>query len=242
MTFDRVNGQFQESWFKKVDLLDQDYQNAKSVFYQNGKITWATAIANEQQNFNFSYVSIPTILDRSIFVNNSLMGASTEQLFIPSDIHPATGQAAGYGIVGTYGSTTKINKNMFFVRIDEYGAIVPGSERYFDAIGSEVDKSLSETEDTGEAISSTLDGGFVLAGSMTTIPDRIGAGARDIILTKVSPFGDLIWMQTIGGTGDEMVTAIRETEDGGILILGTNTVGGFPSIFLMKTNPQGQLN
>jgi hypothetical protein len=239
-TFKKNGSVYEEDWYKPISLLDQDYQNAKSVFYSNGKITWATAIANEQQNFNFSYVSIPTLQEGSVYVNNSLMGATTEQLFIPTDIYPY-GVASGYGVIGTYGTTTKTNKNMFFVRVDQSGSIVNGSEKYFDGVSITTDRSVSEIEDTGEAIVGTSDNGFILAGTMTTIPGRVGNGARDIFLVKTNENGEVIWNKTLGGSGDEVVRTVRENEDGSIMIFGTNTIGGFSSIFLMKINPSGDL-
>jgi hypothetical protein len=239
-TFVKDGDTYSESWYKPINLLDQDYQNAKSVFYSDGKITWATAIANEQQNFNFSYVSIPTLLDGSVYMNNGLMGATTEQLFIPSDLYPF-GTSSGYGIIGTHGTTTKTNKNMFFVRVNESGSIIEGTEKHFDGLSLLTEKGTSETEDTGEAIFSTFDGGFILAGSMLTIPGRIGNGARDIFLVKVTESGELVWTRTLGGAGDEVVRTVREFPDGSVLIFGTNTLGGFPSVFLMKTDVAGGL-
>jgi hypothetical protein len=239
-TFSKTGSTYQETWYKPINLLDQDYQNAKSVFYSDGKITWATAIANEQQNFNFSYVSIPTLQDGSVYVNNSLIGATTEQLFIPSDLYPF-GVASGYGVIGTYGSTTKTSKNIFFVRVNESGSIIEGTEKYYDGISISSEKDASQIEDTGEAIVSTFDGGFILAGTMQTIPGNKGNGARDILLIKVNENGDPIWTKNIGGAGDEVVRTVKEFSDGSVLIFGTNTLGGFPSIFLIKTNALGEL-
>lgn len=58
---------------------------------------------------------------------------------------------------------------------------------------------------------------------------------------KVDPNGNLIWKKIIGGTGGETVATIHETEDRGLLICGTNTVNGIPSIFLIKTDQNGEL-
>jgi hypothetical protein len=239
-TFEKTGSVYEETWYKPIDLLDQDYQNARSVFYSEGNITWATAIANEQQNFNFSYVSIPTLQDGSVYVNNSLIGATTEQLYIPSDLYPF-GFASGYGVIGTYGTTTKTNKNMFFVRTDESGNVVPGTEKFFDGISITTDKNASLIEDTGESIVATVDAGFVLGGTIQTIPGEVGAGGKDILLIKVNRTGEPVWRKTIGGSGDEVVRTVREFPDGSLIIFGTNTLGGFPSIFFIKTTSTGDL-
>ena len=93
--------------------------------------------------------------------------------------------------------------------------------------------------DEGEAIAATKDG-FVLAGSFTTIPAK-GKGGKDIFLVKVDDLGNMLWAKTFGGSGDETVSVVRETDDGGLIICGTNTLGGYSSIFLIRTDKNGEL-
>ncbi|MEQ9414045.1 MAG: hypothetical protein RIF39_09450, partial [Cyclobacteriaceae bacterium] len=77
-------------------------------------------------------------------------------------------------------------------------------------------------------------------GSLTSTP-AVGNGAKDIVLIKVDAFGNLVWNKLMGGSGDEDVNSIRETNDGGLLISGTNTVNGLGTIFLIKTNGDGEI-
>jgi hypothetical protein len=60
-------------------------------------------------------------------------------------------------------------------------------------------------------------------------------------LIKVDGLGNPVWNKLIGGGGDEFVSTIRETEDGGFLICGTSTISGFSNIFLVKTDEFGEL-
>jgi hypothetical protein len=60
-------------------------------------------------------------------------------------------------------------------------------------------------------------------------------------LIKVDAFGEAIWQKTLGGSGDQVPSAIREMPSGEILICGTNTVGGFSSMFLIKTDSKGEI-
>jgi hypothetical protein len=235
------------AWFKTYDLLGNTYLNSKSVHYTNGKIIWASAIADIQGDFTFSYVTVPFVEEQSVFENFSQIGQTTLQLFIPSDIQPASSPAFGYGVVGTYSEQTDgLKGNMFFLRVDANGNIIPGSDRYFDAIESfgvditDVDKNTSSIVDNGEAITSTSDGGFVLAGTLTTNPVK-GKGGKDLFLVKVNAFGDVVWMKTMGGTGDEVPISIRETGSGDLLVCGTNTIGDYASVFLMKMDKNGEL-
>jgi hypothetical protein len=234
-------------WFKTYDLLTNTYANARSVHYSNGKIIWATAIADVQGDFTSSYLAIPKVSEESVFENFNPFGQSTTQLFLPLDIQPARSAAFGFGVVGTYSQATDGSKsNMFFLRVDAEGNVIPGSDRYFDGIdsfaigASDIDKDNSSIVDNGEAITSTKDGGFVLAGTMTTNPTK-GNGGKDIFLVKVTGQGTMLWAKTLGGSGDEVVSAIRETADGGLILCGTNKLGDYSTIFLIKTDKNGAL-
>jgi hypothetical protein len=234
------------AWVKTYDVLDRDYVNAKSVHVtRTGKIIWATALLKENQNFSRSYLGIPYIQENSTFENFSQFGEQTDQQLYSNDIQPAVPAALGYGIVGTYATPTGANGNMFFIRVNQTGNIIEGSERFFDgelALGdAPVSAGESRSEDTGNAIIATSDGGFVLAGSMGTTPGR-GQGGKDIFLVKVDGQGTMLWNKVIGGSGDETVSSIRETEDGGLLICGSNNASGLSSIFIMKTDQHGELN
>lgn len=235
------------AWFKTYDLLGNTNVNSKSIHYSNGKIIWASAIADIQGDFTFSYVTIPFVEEQSVFQNFSQIGQTSQQLFTPSDIQPASSPAFGYGVVGTYSQQTDGQKgNMFFMRVDVNGNIIPGSDRYFDGIESfeitltDVDKNSSSIVDNGEAIAATSDGGFVLAGTMTTNPEK-GKGGKDLFLVKLNAIGDVVWMKTVGGTGDEVPISIRETGAGDLLVCGTNTIGDYASVFLMKMDKNGEL-
>jgi hypothetical protein len=133
---------------------------------------------------------------------------------------------------------------MFFARVNQNGNIDESSIRYFDGqmtlLNNVGGADESESEDTGNALISTSDGGFVLAGSMVTTPTR-GKGGKDIFLVKVDSQGNMQWNKVIGGIGDETVSSIRETDDGGLLICGSNNASGLSSIFIMKTDLNGDL-
>lgn len=242
-----LDNNLDSAWFQTYDLLTNTYANAKSIHYLNGKILWATAIADVQGDFTSSYLAIPKVSEQSVFENFNPFGQNSIQLFLPRDIQPAKVSTFGYGVVGTYSLETDGSKsNMFFLRVDTEGNVVSGSDRYFDGIDSfkpdsmDIYKNNSSIIDNGEAITSTNDGGFLLAGSMTTNPTK-GNGGKDILLIKVNSQGTMIWARTMGGSGDETVSAIRETSDGGFLLCGTNNLGDYSTIFLMKIDKNGEL-
>jgi hypothetical protein len=242
-----LNADRDSAWFKTYDLLANTYANAKSVHFSNGNIIWATAIADVQGDFTSSYLTIPKVSEASTFDNFDAYGQNTTQLFLPKDIQKAKTEEFGFGVIGTYSeSTDGAKSNMFFLRVDNAGNVISESDCYFDAIesfkkdSSDVHKNVSSIIDEGEAIAATKDAGFILAGSFTTIPSK-GKGGKDIFLVKVDAFGNMLWAKTFGGSGDEIVSVVRETKDGGLIICGTNTLGNYSSIFLIKTDKNGEL-
>jgi hypothetical protein len=242
-----------EEWYYEFDLINKDYRLTKAVHYNSGDIIWAASIALEQQNFDDSYVCIPNVIEGLNYKNYSLTGESSSQKFKPNDIQPSKTLSFGFGVVGTRANSNNNYSNIFFLRTDVQGSIIPGSIKYFDALitgrkeavqencSDPINPSLppfpcSEIQDYGTALTSTSDGGFVLAGHFTTTDS-----SDDILLLKLDAFGTVLWVKTIGGTGREQVSTIRETEDQGLLLCGTNVVGNVPSIFLIKTNKNGEL-
>lgn len=232
-------------WYKKYPLLADTYSNTKSIHVSNGNIIWATAIADVQGDFISSRLAIPYVQEQSVPLNFSQVGENSIQLFLPADIQPASSPAFGYGVVGTYSQITDGSKaNIFFLRVDASGTIIPGSDRYFDGIGSFINdsqnKNDSEILDLGKAITATSDGGFVLVGTMTTTPQK-GNGGKDLFIIKVNAIGDIIWIKTMGGTGDDDPAGVTEASNGDIIVCGTNTVSGYSSVFLMRMDKNGEL-
>jgi hypothetical protein len=227
-------------WSEKYDLVDHNYINGKSIHYDDGSIIWATAILKPTGDFNDSYIAIPKVKEENTFENSSVMGEVTSQLFLAREIQPANSAAFGYGVVGTRGLTSGEKSNMFFIRVDKEGNFIASSERYFDNSLStndhEVTSEESQSEDVGESLTSTTDGGYVLAGST-----QKGTDLRDAYLVKVDGFGNMEWSKTFGGVGDETSNCIREENDGSLVILGTNDLAGLSSLFLIKTDKDGEL-
>jgi hypothetical protein len=233
-------------WTKRYDILERDYINAKSVHVTStGNIIWASALLREAGDLSRSYLTIPYVKGNSVFINNDHFGENTDQELFANDIQLAEAPEFGYGVIGTYALPTGNESNMFFIRVDHDGNFITGSERFFDGELSEentgVEQGQSASDDTGEAITSTSDGGFILAGSMLTTTQR-GNGGLDIFIVKVDALGNILWNKVIGGEGDETVSSIREADDGGLVICGSNNLSGLSSIFLIKTDKNGNLN
>jgi hypothetical protein len=93
--------------------------------------------------------------------------------------------------------------------------------------------------DNGNAVATTSDGGYVIAGSTYSF----GAGRQDIFLVKTDKDGIQQWQRTFGGTSIDYGSSIVETADKGFAIVGyTSSFGaGAFDVFLIKTDSQGNL-
>ncbi|MBI4932158.1 MAG: T9SS type A sorting domain-containing protein [Bacteroidetes bacterium] len=98
----------------------------------------------------------------------------------------------------------------------------------------------SSTNDLGNSIQQTNDGGFIIGG--TTSPPSSGNG--DVYLIKTDSDGTLQWSKTFGGTKPDYGKSILQANDGGFFIGGyTSSFGGGPhNFYLVKTISDGTLS
>jgi hypothetical protein len=95
------------------------------------------------------------------------------------------------------------------------------------------------TSDFGKSVRQTTDGGFIITG-MTSL----GAGPSDMYLVKTDSYGALQWSKSFGGDGNEVGYCVRQTADGGFIVIGntdTDVEGGPWDMYLVKTDSDGEL-
>ena len=90
--------------------------------------------------------------------------------------------------------------------------------------------------DRAHAITSTSDGGFILAGTYT-----IGLTYDDIWVVKIDSQGNKVWHKTFGGKRySDQAHAITSTSDGGFILTGyTTNNAGYSDIWVVKIDSQG---
>ena len=129
-------------------------------------------------------------------------------------------------IVFCYSFATGINAATMFVgRFTADGQLVWGKEIGF---GGE----------HGRSIVATSDGGFVVAGSTTTL--GVDRQRGDILLIKFDGDGNIVWNKTFGNNDAyDQAYEVQEDHDQNILVAGRYIVGGTFYAFLLKTDPDG---
>jgi len=92
--------------------------------------------------------------------------------------------------------------------------------------------------DEGFAVLQTVDGGYVLAGFM----DPNVTGQQMLSLIKVDMYGNEEWVNWYGGTWWEPPVAVKETSDGGYIILGSEEwLPGDVDMYVVKTDQYGSM-
>jgi len=94
----------------------------------------------------------------------------------------------------------------------------------------------SPAPDYGYGLEQTADGGFVMAG--TTYRNG-GVDPTDFLIIRTDADGDTLWTKTIGGDYGEYATDIRQTSDGGYIVVGrTESFGaGYWDFYVVKLAP-----
>jgi len=133
----------------------------------------------------------------------------------------------GYAVAGYTGSFGAGSYDFWLVKTDASGKM-EWSKTYGGA-GWDMASSLIITSD----------GGYALAG----YTESFGVGGRDSWLVKTDEYGNMEWNKTYGGTGNDRISSLVETSDGGYALAGyTYSFGaGGWDFWLVKTDAAGNM-
>lgn len=141
----------------------------------------------------------------------------------------------GYIIAGDYGQSNNTT-DIYMLKVNATGAIV-----FEYTFGN----NRSDTDEYGNEIQKTLDGGFIIVGS-TSNPDGVKNGPIDFYLVKTDNNGILEWQRTRGFENSiEMGNSIVQIDQQNYIVIGTasnareNNNQGGKTIFAYKINANG---
>lgn len=112
---------------------------------------------------------------------------------------------AGYAVTGRTNSYGYSDTDLFFARIDAQGGVT-----HFKTYGGYY-------EDRSMGIIPTQDGQFLIFGA-TRNGTISGGTVQDVLLLKVSQFGDVIWSRAYGGIISEVAYSAKETAEGDFIV------------------------
>ena len=87
------------------------------------------------------------------------------------------------------------------------------------------EKSVGGSEiDEAWGITGTIDGNFVIVGDTRSKDKDVSSnnGAADVLITKITSNGDLLWTKTFGGTSFDTARSVSKASDGGFIISGSS--------------------
>ncbi len=76
--------------------------------------------------------------------------------------------------------------------------------------------------DEAKSVEQTSDGGYIVAGwtRSNNLDITVNNGGSDFWVIKLDASGSLTWQKSLGGSGDEVASSVKQTADGGYIVAG----------------------
>ncbi len=133
----------------------------------------------------------------------------------------------GYIVAGYADASGSGNTDAWLLKLNSSGTVL-WQKTYG---GPEIDAVVS--------IQQTGDGGYIAAG----YSDSFNPGSRDAWVLKLNASGSVLWQKAYGGPGEDFVSSIQQTADGGYIVAGyTSSFGaGNEDAWVLKLNGDGSV-
>lgn len=136
---------------------------------------------------------------------------------------------SGYGMVGSFGKINSKFTRIAFTGINEFGSLTDSATYLLPS---------AQVAEAGNSISRNYDGGFIILG---TIAIDDAASDTNYYLIKIGKDGNKLWAKQYGGRFFDAGKKVIVASDGGYIVLGTTQLATVGSIFLMKTDSEGNI-
>jgi len=135
----------------------------------------------------------------------------------------------GFIIAGRTKSFGDNDQNVWLIKTD-----FDGNEVWNKTFGENIDN-------IGNSVQQTTDGGYIITGFTKIYKSGVDFPIFNVLLIKTDSDGDEVWNTTFGGIYIESGQSVKQTLDGGYIIIGdTWTFGkGFSDVWLIKTDSEG---
>ncbi len=207
-------------WSRTVGGTDDDYGNSVVNTNDGGfaLVGWTESFGAGSNDLLLIKLTSTGTMEWSRAVG----GASRDNSY--SVTQTSDGGFAVTGWTETFGPGTK---GLFIMKFTSAGAL-----QWSRTVGS-------SSEEGGNSVAQTTDGGFVVAGYTW----GFGEGWSNLFLVKLTSAGELEWSRVIGGTNSDYGTCVVQASDGGFAIAGyTRSFGaGGSDLFFVKLNSAGNL-
>ena len=117
----------------------------------------------------------------------------------------------------------------------QYDAVVQKTDSNGNIVWS---YTFGETDkyDIAQSVQQTSDGGYIITGWTSSF----GSEGSDALLLKIDADGNQEWFQTLGGAGQDSGNCVKQTSDGGFIVVGeTESFGDNGDVYLVKTDSSG---
>ena len=136
-------------------------------------------------------------------------------------------QDGGYIAAGQTSSFGAGDYNLWVMKLNSSGEVT--WEKRYGGAGDDYAGSIQQTQD----------GGYILTGHTFSF----GEGITDAWVIKLDSTGNVTWQKTYGGSGEDAIDSIQQTQDGGYIAAGATTSFGVESsdVWVMKLNSSGEV-
>jgi hypothetical protein len=212
----KVNGQGDQSWVKTYGSTAHDEAYFVEEISNGGLI-----VTGGYCSFDLCLLKLGSAGD-SVWLHSY---GSTAGWEVGRCIRQASDE--GYIVAGYTSTEGAGGRDVWLVKTDSLC-----NTRFRECFGGSDDEEAYFVEETS-------DHGYIATGYTKSS----GAGQKDVLLLKVDSLGNEEWSKTHGGNLNEEGYCVRQTADGGYVVVGyTESHGaGGADVWLLKTNASGDL-